>query len=102
MTVVKWHGGNDSNSCSHLMFISLWFPCNIQSGALRVGVVEPHRGGATQGLRPTVALTESDHAPGLASSVTTGLYKLQALVHDILPSTTAVFSYAIGSKKTVS
>ena len=25
--------------------------------------------------------------------------KLQALVHDILPSTTAVFSYAIGSGK---
>ena len=25
--------------------------------------------------------------------------KLQALVYDILPSTTAVFSYAIGSKK---
>ena len=27
------------------------------------------------------------------------LGKLQALVYDILPSTTAVFSYAIGSKK---
>ena len=27
------------------------------------------------------------------------LFKLQALVYDILPSTTAVFSYAIGSKK---
>ena len=27
------------------------------------------------------------------------LIKLQALVYDILPSTTAVFSYAIGSKK---
>ena len=26
-------------------------------------------------------------------------YKLQALVYDILPSTTAVFSYAIGSRK---
>ena len=26
-------------------------------------------------------------------------YKLQALVYDILLSTTAVFSYAIGSKK---
>ena len=25
--------------------------------------------------------------------------KLQALVYDILPSTTAVFSYAIGSRK---
>ena len=28
--------------------------------------------------------------------------KLQTLVYDILPSTTAVFSYAIGSRKTVS
>ena len=28
-----------------------------------------------------------------------GKYKLQALVYDILPSTTAVFSYAIGSRK---
>ena len=27
------------------------------------------------------------------------LFKLQALVYDILPSTTAVFSYAIGSRK---
>ena len=27
------------------------------------------------------------------------LRKLQALVYDILPSTTAVFSYAIGSRK---
>ena len=27
------------------------------------------------------------------------LIKLQALVYDILPSTTAVFSYAIGSRK---
>ena len=26
-------------------------------------------------------------------------YKLQAMVYDILPSTTAVFSYAIGSRK---
>jgi len=26
-------------------------------------------------------------------------FKLQALVYDILPSTTAVFSYAIGSRK---
>ena len=26
-------------------------------------------------------------------------YKLQALIYDILPSTTAVFSYAIGSRK---
>ena len=29
----------------------------------------------------------------------TGGSKLQALVYDILPSTTAVFSYAIGSRK---
>ena len=29
----------------------------------------------------------------------TDSYKLQALVYDILPSTTAVFSYAIGSRK---
>ena len=28
-----------------------------------------------------------------------GQIKLQALVYDILPSTTAVFSYAIGSRK---
>ena len=28
-----------------------------------------------------------------------GYCKLQALVYDILPSTTAVFSYAIGSRK---
>ena len=28
-----------------------------------------------------------------------GIGKLQALVYDILPSTTAVFSYAIGSRK---
>ena len=28
-----------------------------------------------------------------------GESKLQALVYDILPSTTAVFSYAIGSRK---
>ena len=28
-----------------------------------------------------------------------GRVKLQALVYDILPSTTAVFSYAIGSRK---
>ena len=28
-----------------------------------------------------------------------GIFKLQALVYDILPSTTAVFSYAIGSRK---
>ena len=28
-----------------------------------------------------------------------GLARLQALVYDILPSTTAVFSYAIGSRK---
>ena len=27
------------------------------------------------------------------------VHKLQALVYDILPSTTAVFSYAIGSRK---
>ena len=28
-----------------------------------------------------------------------GCSKLQALVYDILPSTTAVFSYAVGSRK---
>ena len=38
-------------------------------------------------------------SPGFESWVRV---KLQALVYDIIPSTTAVFSYAIGSKKTVS
>ena len=42
--------------------------------------------------------------PGLAGGEVTGWEgrgagKLQALVYDILPSTTAVFSYAIGSIK---
>ena len=32
-------------------------------------------------------------------AVVTGRCKLQALVYDTLPSTTAVFSYAIGSRK---
>ena len=34
-----------------------------------------------------------------SSKAVVGRHKLQALVHDILPSTTAVFSYAIGSTK---
>ena len=34
----------------------------------------------------------------VAAEVTVG-FKLQALVYDILPSTTAVFRYAIGSRK---
>ena len=33
------------------------------------------------------------------SDTDTVIVKLQALVYDILPSTTAVFSYAIGSRK---
>ena len=39
-------------------------------------------------------------ARGCFHSHMIGLPKLQALVYDILPSTTAVFSYAIGSRKT--
>ena len=47
------------------------------------------------------------HADADASDRTRGLYghrvcigsKLQALVYDILPSTTAVFSYAIGPRQ---
>ena len=34
-----------------------------------------------------------------STAKTTHRHKLQALVYDILPSTTAVFSYAIGSRK---
>ena len=38
--------------------------------------------------------------PGIITSITEPVYiKLQALVYDILPSTTAVFIYAIGSRK---
>ena len=36
---------------------------------------------------------------GCLGSNDTAVAKLQALVYDILPSTTAVFSYAIGSRK---
>ena len=42
------------------------------------------------------------HIPVPPLSVSSAVYvclKLQALVYDILPSTTAVFSYAIGSRK---
>ena len=42
------------------------------------------------------------HIPVLPLSVSSSVYvclKLQTLVYDILPSTTAVFSYAIGSRK---
>ena len=35
----------------------------------------------------------------ITGSVSDARYKLQALVYDILPSTNAVFSYAIGSRK---
>ena len=35
----------------------------------------------------------------IIGSISDARYKLQALVYDILPSTTAVFSYAIGSRK---
>ena len=44
-------------------------------------------------LRVWRKVPESD-ARSVAASI-----KLQALVYDILPSTTAVFSYAIGSRK---
>ena len=37
-----------------------------------------------------------------SSKVVVGGHKLQALVYDILPSNTAVFSYAIRVQKTVS
>ena len=46
-------------------------------------------GRSTQ-LKLTVSMT----TPGAST-----LPKLQALVYDVLPSTTAVFSYAIGSRK---
>ena len=36
---------------------------------------------------------------GVRAMAVKGLAKLQALVYDILPSTTAIFSYAIGSRK---
>ena len=45
---------------------------------------------------------DSDTRVAVASTTrvsVTLLGKLQALVYDILPSTTAVFSYAIGSRK---
>lgn len=46
-----------------LILCCIWFACSIQSGAVPVGLVEPHgRGGATQGLRRL--LTEP--RPGLA------------------------------------
>ena len=45
--------------------------------------------------RPSGTLV--DVLPGFAG--VNGKARLQALVYDILPSTTAVFSYAIGSRK---
>ena len=51
-----------------------------------------------------VMVAVSEHWPGFSCTKsgrlpTTIDLKLQALVYDILPSTTAVFSYAIGSRK---
>ena len=46
----------------------------------------------------TLFMVNSCPAP-LSSSRDRHCHKLQALVYDILPSTTAVFSYAIGSRK---
>ena len=43
---------------------------------------------------------QTSHKPCLlGGSVVVVIAKLRALVYDILPSTTAVFSYAIGSRK---
>ena len=39
------------------------------------------------------------HILGELAAAGIGVIKLQALVYDILPSTTAVFGYAIGSRK---
>ena len=60
------------------------------------------------GGRWDMSLTVTDTSTGegaespsckLALGLTRAALKLQALVYDILPSTTAVFSYAIGSRK---
>ena len=54
----------------------------------------PH---ATEGALFISAQLSSDAVSALQKVQV--LIKLQALVYDILPSTTAVFSYAIGSRK---
>ena len=65
--------------------LSGWGPCGLASWDTNRGRVgEDERGGGVVG-----------GGGGVHS-------KLQALVYDILPSATAVFSYAIGSRKTVS
>ena len=59
---------------------------------IAVVLTNPISGRVTKSGRVWRQVPESD-----ARSV--GWAKLQALVYDILPSTTAVFSYAIGSRK---
>ena len=54
-------------------------------------------GYATEGALFISAQLSTDAASALRKVWV--LIKLQALVYDILPSTTAVFSYAIGSRK---
>ena len=66
-------------------FVSSWSlmshqPCRVTSGWILTG----------QGFKWFSSFLALDGRDG---------YKLQALVYDILPSTTAVFSYTIGSRK---
>ena len=73
---------------------------NLSEGADRVG-------GQLRGDKecPFSGVTKSGRVWSKARKAMLGVWvltKLQALVYDILPSTTAVFSYAIGSRKLVS
>ena len=69
--------------------------CWLLSGTIRNHGNESHLNNfsffAAMLCSSSASLTDMDQATLRA--------KLQALVYDILPSTTAVFSYAIGSRK---
>ena len=90
--------------------MNLWTSCTPTIRALRIVISrQPHRrhtpSTAFRHLLPNSArfsyATEEALfiSAQLSSDAVSALRKLQALVYDILPSTTAVFSYAIASRK---
>ena len=90
--VRRWAGKQKYLSSIPLRFVSLFNSCgcghNFEN--IEVALIAAH-------LNAGVIVMDKDISPVYCFDA--DRCKLQALVYDILPSTTAVFSYAIGSRK---
>ena len=102
----SWSYAKGPGGCAGILWGSRGLHCS-QEWRVNTPVGSTRGASAVKGQHSCGGCWACIDSPGLAplwgqkrvATAVRGQHKLQALVYNILPSTTAVFSYAIGSRK---